>query len=165
MISLMSSEPIQAVVREAVPFDAIRGGDDLDTRLLREMAEEAVRYVRSFRWCIELNEQFFVDGYGGIVALFLFRITIRKVEAPEGVWVVVGDIPSAYLEFEAAPTPHAAFLRYIEGVEEWLTATPEERASGDLIPIEVPPGDEFLDMLRGRMDTLRSLVLPHMREN
>jgi hypothetical protein len=165
IISLMSSEPIQAVVREAVPFDAIRGDDDLDTQLLRKMAEEAVRYARSFRWCRELHEQFFVDGYGGIVALFLFRITIRKVEAPEWVWVVVGDMPSAYMEFEVAPTPHAALLRYIEGVEEWLTATPEERASGDLIPIEIPAGDEFLEMLRVRIDTLRSLVLPHMREN
>jgi hypothetical protein len=106
-----------------------------------------------------------MDGYGGIVALFLFRITIQKVEAPEWVWVIVGDMPSAYMEFELAPTPHAALLRYIEGVEEWLIATPEERSSGDLIPIEVPPGNEFLDMLRGRMDTLRSLVLPHMRED
>jgi hypothetical protein len=142
----------------------MRGDNDLDTKLLRGMAEEAVSYVRSFRWCVELHEQYFGDGGGGIVALFLFRVTIRKFKKPEWIWVVVGDMPSTYMEFEVAPSPRAALLRYIEGVEEWLAATQEERSSGDLIPITVPPGDEFLDLLRGRMDTLRSLVLPHMRE-
>lgn len=60
-------------VHFAVPLDSICGGDELDTKLLREMAVEAVHYIRSFRWCVDLHEQFFSDGYGGIVALFLFR--------------------------------------------------------------------------------------------
>jgi hypothetical protein len=161
----MTVDAIQAAIREAVPFYKIRGGDDEDTGLLRKMADEATRYVRSFSWCAQLHEQYFADGCGGVVALFLFRVTIRKVKAPEWIWVIVGDIPSAYMEFDAAHSPHAALLRYIEGVEEWLAAAPEERSSGRLIPIEVPPGNEFLDMLRGRMDTLRTLVLPHMRKN
>jgi hypothetical protein len=128
------------------------------------MVEEAVRYVRSFQWCTDLHEQFFGDGYGGIVALFLFRVTIRKVKNPEWIWVIVGDIPSAYMEFEPFHSPRAALLRYIEGVEEWLTANDEERQSGDLIPIDVPPGAESIEMLRGRMETLRSSILPNLRD-
>jgi hypothetical protein len=129
------------------------------------MADEAARYVRSFKWCIDLHEQYFGDGYGGIVAVFLLRATIRKFENPKWIWVVVGDMPSAYMELELAPTPRAALLRYIEGVEEWLAASEDERASGDLIPIEVPLGAEFIEKLQVRMETIRSLVLPVMRES
>jgi hypothetical protein len=129
------------------------------------MGEKAVRYVQSFEWCVELHDLYFGDGYGGVVALFLFRITIRGVEEPEWVWVVVGDLPSAYMEFEPSHTPRAALLRYIEGVEDWLAAPDEERVNGDLIPIVVPPGTEFTEMLQGRVGTLRSSILPQIRDN
>jgi hypothetical protein len=161
----MNLDAIQAAIRGSVPLDEIQGDDELDTRLLRQMADDANHYIQSFDWCLTVHEQYFGEGYGGIVAVFLFRVTIRKVEEPEWIWVVVGDMPSAYMEFETGTNPHEALGRYIEGVEEWLAATPEERSSGDLIPIEIPPGDEFLAMLRGRMDHLRSEILPHMRRS
>ena len=149
----------------AVPIEDLRGEDDTDTNLLRDMAEKAVQYVRSFEWCIEIHEQYFADGIGGVVALFLFRLSIQEIAAPEWVWIIVGDLPPVYLGFEGFPTPYAALLLYIEGVEEWLAASPEERASGDLIPIEVRPQAEFLEMLRGRVEALRSAVLPHIRDH
>ncbi len=159
------AEPrIFSPARSAVPIEAIQGDDEQDTNLLKTMAAEALAYLESFAWCIEIHEQYFGDGVGGVVALFLFRVTIGELAEPEWVWVIVGDIPSAYLEFEGFPGPRAALLRYIEGVEEWLAASPEERESGDLIPIEVPPDRELNEALAGRMRTLRSLVLPHMRD-
>jgi hypothetical protein len=147
----------------AVPVESICGGDELDTKLLREMADEAAGYIRSFRWCIDLHEQYFGDGVGGIVALFLHRVTIRGCQNPEWIWVIVGDIPSVYLEFEGFPSPRAALSRYIEGAEEWLAASPEARESGEIIPIDVPPEPELLDALAGRIKTLRTLVLPHLK--
>jgi hypothetical protein len=159
----MNPNTLQAALRDAIPVSDITGDDDVDTQLLREMAEKAAVYVRSLSWCLNLHEQLFGEGVGGIAAIFLFRVAIRKVKKPERIWVVVGDFPSAYMEFEAASNPQAVLLRYVEGVEEWLDASVEERDSGDLIPIYVPPGDEFIQMLRGRMGTLRSLVLPHLR--
>lgn len=79
--------------------------------------------------------------------------------------MVVRDIPSAYMEFEPSHSPHAALLRYIEGVEEWLAANEEERLNGNLIPIDVPPGDEIIETLRGRIRTLRSVILPSLRDS
>jgi hypothetical protein len=153
------------LVHSAVPLNELHGDDDLDTKLLRAMAEEAIRYVRSFPWCIELHETYFSDGVGGVVALFLSCVTIRQAETPEWIWVIVGDLPSAYMEFEPSHSPRAALLRYIEGVEEWLAASEEERPSANLIPIDVPPGTEFIDMPQGRIETLRSLVLPNLLDS
>jgi hypothetical protein len=76
-------------------------------------------------------------------------VTIRGYEVPEWLWVIVGDIPSVYLEFEGFPTPDAALARYIEGVEKWLAASPRERKSGGIIPIEVPYEPEWVEALTG----------------
>ena len=84
----MNPKSIHAVLRGAIPVSEISGEDDLDTHLLRDMAEQAAQYVRSFAWCLELHEQFFADGVGGIAAIFLFFVTIRKVKKPEWIWVV-----------------------------------------------------------------------------
>jgi hypothetical protein len=152
-------------VLSAVPIQSLRGEDEQGTRLLRDMASQAVRYVREFPWCVELHEQYFGDGIGGVVALFLFRITIVGLESPEWVWIIVGDLPSSYFGFHGFPTPRAALLLYIEGVEEWLAASPDERASGDLIPIDVPQNPESLELLSGRAAMLRATVLTHIRDN
>jgi hypothetical protein len=50
-------------------------------------------------------------------------------------------------------------------VEEWLAASLEERDSGDLIPIKVPPDPDWLEALAGRMEALRKSILPHLRDS
>ncbi len=143
----------------------MRGEDGLDDKLLREMADQAIRYVRSFQWCLDIHEKYFGDGFGGIIALFLFRVTIRGRETPEWIWVFVGDLPSSYLEVDGFHTPRKALLRYITGVEDWVGTREDEREKrDDLPPIEVPPGPEILEILKGRIDTLRCHVLPHMKD-
>ena len=139
--------------------------DELDDSLLKEMAEEADRYIRSFPWCIDIQDKFFGDGYGGIIALFLFRVSIRGGAEPEWIWVIVGGIPSAYLDTaEDIPSPQDALARYLEGVEDWIATPANERASRrDLPPIDGPPGRKFTEMLETRIATLREHFLPHFR--
>jgi hypothetical protein len=143
----------------------MRGEDALDDNLLQEMADKAIRYVRSFEWCLDIHEKYFGDGFGGIIALFLFRVSIRGAETPEWIWVFIGDSPSCYLEAGGYPSPRKALLRYVTGIEDWIGTREDEReARSDLPPIKVPPGPEILEILKGRMDTLRCHVLPHMKD-
>jgi hypothetical protein len=153
-------------IQSAVPLAEMRGDDELDDKLLHEMADKAIRYIRECPWCIDIHEQFFGDGYGGIVALFLLRVTIRGLKNPEWIWVIVGDMPSAYLEAEGFKSPQAALRRYIDGIEDWIATPENERGSRkDLPPIDVPPADEFIEMLRVRMETLRAQILPHLQSS
>jgi hypothetical protein len=148
----------------AVPLDLLRGDDELDHKLLLEMADEAIRYISGFEWCIGIHERYFGDGFGGIVALFIFRVSIRDTREPEWIWVIVGDLPSAYLETKGFPSAQAALERYIEGVEDWIdTPERERRTRTDLPPISMPSGDEHIQMLKSRMDTLRASFLPHLK--
>ena len=73
-------------VNGVVPVDQMVGGDEEDTRLLRVMASSAENYLRCFPWCEGVRESYFGDGYGGIVAVFLFRILPAREGVPAWLW-------------------------------------------------------------------------------
>jgi hypothetical protein len=151
---------------QVIALDSIVGDDETDTRLLREMANEAERYIRSFAWCLQLNEGFFTDGFGGVVAIFLFRGDIANLGKDQWTWVLVGDIPSVYLEMDDEHvSPHDALHRYIEGIEKWITAARSGLSLQELIPIDAPTDPNVLDVLTGRIDTLRKHILPHISKS
>jgi hypothetical protein len=84
------------------------GDDEEDSRLLQIMADDAQSYLRSFKRCKGIRETFFGDGYGGIVAVFLFRIERESADVDEWLWVVFGDVPPAYLVTDECKTPSEA---------------------------------------------------------
>ena len=131
------------------------------------MADEAIRYLSAFEWCLGIHDKYFGDGFGGSrVRSSCFACSIRNLQQPpEWIWVIVGDLPPAYLKSEDFPSAKAALERYIEGVEDWV-ATPEDEERGYSRrppPIVVPPGGEALEMLTSRMSTLRQSFLPSMK--
>src|SRR5580765_8177850 len=137
--------------RQVIGLDGIVGDDETDTRLLREMAQEAECYIRSFEWCLRLREGFFAGGFGGIIAIFLFRADIARLGENKWTWVFVGDIPRAYLEMDDEHrTPYSALQRFIAGIEEWVVAVRSNRPLHDLIPIEAPTDPEALEALTKR---------------
>ena len=85
------------------------GNDEEDTKLLRNMAVAADEYIRSFTWCQTVLRSFFAGGVGGIFAVFLLDIAPARPEAGRWIWIVVGDVPPAYLPLEDAKTPKQVF--------------------------------------------------------
>ena len=101
------------------PVDQMRGDDDEDTALLKGMYEEAASYLRGFKWCRRIAEAYFGLGIGGVVAVFLFRIE-GPPEVDQWLWVVVGDLPPAYLVTDDAPTPAVALEVYCSLMADWV---------------------------------------------
>jgi hypothetical protein len=143
----------------------IVGEDDEDTTRLKEMAVIAQEYVTSFRWCPPIKQVYFTDGVGGIVAVFLVELT-RKIQCgaddDDRLWVVVGDLPSAYLVVEPSDNPGEALERYCAMMEGWITAV---RTGSDLrkvYPVEAPPTKENAAQLKSRLGFVKREVLPSM---
>src|ERR1700683_3971074 len=84
-------------VRRVMPIEHIYGEDAEDTKALRAMALDAERYILSFPWCKSVDTRYFGAGVGGVVAVFLFGILPARAGVDTWLWVVVGDLPSAYL--------------------------------------------------------------------
>jgi hypothetical protein len=149
-----------------IALDAIVGDDDTDTLLLRKMARDAERYVRSFEWCAKLHEGFLADGFGGVLAIFLFRADIAKLGKNKWIWVFIGDVPSAYLEVDYEyRSPQNGLTRYIEGIMQWIAAHENGQSVDGLIPIVSPSDPASLKGLATRAETLRLNVLPFISKS
>ena len=75
----------------------------------------------------------------------------------------MGDIPSAYLPLEDAPSKMSAFETYLEGMKRWVVAAREGREPEpeDCCPtLNVPSTPEWAEALDCRLRTLSEVIRP-----
>jgi len=72
------------------------------------------------------------------------------------VWVVVGDLPPAYLAHEVDDSWQDALRGYVEEMSVWVEAARSGSSLDDVIPVNVPPTPEYADMLASRLDFIRT---------
>jgi hypothetical protein len=154
-----SDAPIAGVV----PVELMTGEDEEDTAFLRGMSQDAEAYLRSFSWCKEVQGSFFGGGVSGIIAVFLFNIRPARPEVSSWIWIIVGDIPSAYLPLEDAPSPAEIFKTYLRGMSKWVELAREGRsgtADDGVPPVNVPATPEWAERLEQRLHSLRLVAQP-----
>jgi hypothetical protein len=145
---------------KVVDTNSMGDGDAEECDLLQQMLDEATAYLSKFRWCASIESSYFGMGVGGIFSIFLFEI--RNTASPEDnlLWVVVGDIPPAYLNVEDGPQdPRSALLSYIEVMSEWVDAVRKGTSVAALIPVNVQPTKKYANSLDSRLTDLRNLFL------
>jgi hypothetical protein len=142
------------------PASQMKGDSEHDTELLKQMLKEAQAYLSAFDWCEAIRESHFGLGVGGVVAVFLFRIIPSREGVDEWLWVVVGDLPPAYLVTDENPTPVSALEAYAEEMKAWVAAAEEGRSVEDFIPVNVPPTHENVEGLKRRLTFLTTEIIP-----
>jgi len=75
------------------------------------------------------------------------------------VWVVVGDLPPAYLAHEPGDSWQDALRGYAEEMGEWVSAVGAGASVDDLIPVNVPATREYADMLASRLEFIRTRLV------
>lgn len=152
--------PDKPPVPGVVPLSEMTGGDEQDITLLRAMAEDAKRYLASFKWCESIREVFFADGVGGIFAVFLARIKASRPDVDEWLWIIVGDIPPAYLVTDWCRNAQQAVQAYLAEMRKWVAEARLGRRSRDVIPVDLPATPEYAEILSRRLDVLEHQILP-----
>jgi len=109
----------------------MKGEDEEETTQLKEMLRQATSYLMSFSWCSGIRESYIGIGIGGVVAAFLFRIQPSREDVDEWVWIIVGDLPAAYITAENAPNPATALDGYIGAMQEWVDAVKQGKSVKD----------------------------------
>jgi hypothetical protein len=146
------------------PLSKFRGQDGEDDKLCRELFNVATAYLTSFNWCTSVTETYVADCVGGLFALVLFHIEPAKSDVDEWIWVVVGDLPPAYIA-PASADPSDALADYIEQMSKWVQAVNEGRSTDGLIPVNTSPTLEWADLLNSRLDFLKREILPFLGTN
>jgi hypothetical protein len=147
-------------ISKMVPVDLIAGDSAVDTNLLREMAAEAKTFILEQKWCESVDRAYLAYGVGGVVAIFLLQITPRSEDVDTFLWVIVGDLPPAYVVVDDNPTAADALDGYCSEMETWVEAVESGECVEELIPVNAAPTRENAAQLGGRLKFLRSKILP-----
>jgi hypothetical protein len=143
------------------PIGLLAGEDEEDTRLLGDMSKTAESYLRSFAWCRDVFGGFFGGGVGGVLAIFLYNVRPTRASIGSWIWIVVGDVPPAYLPLKDANSPAAVFRTYLKGMSRWVALARQGRtatADDGVPPVDVPATPEWVDKLDHRLNSLRLIV-------
>ena len=125
------------------------------------MLARAQSYLTSFHWCQGISERYVGVGIGGVLALFLFRLK-DPGEVDEWLWVVEGDLPSAYFVVDEAATPAAALSAYCELMEDWANAVSAGLPLHNVFPVRAPATLENAQMLQTRVAFMRREIIPNL---
>ncbi len=140
----------------------IVGDDPEDTELLRSMAKTAQDYIGSFSWCPPISGMYLTYGVGGVVAVFQVEFA-RKIQGTDDkLWIVVGDLPSAYLVVEPGDDPGLALERYCELMDQWIAAVRSSSDFRDVFPVTTEPTLKNAESLNRRIDVLRTEIIPRI---
>jgi hypothetical protein len=135
------------------------GSKDADAAAIAQLHQEARDFLVHFEWCEALLEEHVGFIYPGIVGVFLFKIRPSREGVDEWVWIIVGDLPPAYITCEESPNPATALDSYVGAMLEWLSAVDRGESIDELIPVDVPATKENVERLRARLKFLDDNIL------
>ena len=143
------------------PAPFIAREDDEETLQLAEMLQEAKSYVESFEWAPPIRNIWLGLGVGGVVAVFLFQFEEPIRGRDDMLWVICGDLPCAYLVPDNSPNAVSALRTYCELMEDWIDSVETGECHGDVFPVDAPRDQHHANLLRKRIDFIRSRIIPH----
>ncbi len=97
--------------------------------------------------------------------MFLFEISPASSDVDRWIWVIVGDLPTAYVASDDCLTPATALDGYIGEMEEWVDAVESQRPVDDLIPVNTAATPENAVQLKKRLVFLRQHILVLYQED
>lgn len=137
-------------------MDAVTG----DADLYQAMVAEATVHLEQFPWCSSVRTLYAGQGRTRRRRRVPGReVTPSRDGMDQRLWVIVGDLPPAYLVLDDAPSSDAALGRYVDEMEAWVSAVRGGRAIDGVIPVNVEPSPEHAEMLATHLYFLRSRVL------
>jgi hypothetical protein len=145
------------------PLGELKGEDAEETRELQDLAQRALDFVRSFEWCDGVREIRSGIAIAGVVGVFFVSIVPRSAAVDGELWIIVGDVPPAYIVTDDAPTPADALIIYAELMRQWIDAVRQGRGIADLIPVDAEPTKAAADSLDSRLRFLVERVVPQSR--
>lgn len=127
------------------------------------IAQAARDFLLFYNWCGEILQEYVGAHYPGIISMFLFKISPTRSDVDDWVWIIVGDLPPAYLTCDLCPDPTGALEGYIGEMQAWVEAAEHGNSVADLIPVNVPATPERAHLLRSRLRFLYHRILPELQ--
>ena len=141
-------------------LDSIIGENIEETEYLNELKDNAIAFLNGKKWCSKIENGYFCFGIGKVIGIFLFKIIPNGNDVDNIIWVIVGDLPSAYLSPLYCKTVKESLEGYIIEMQKWIDAVKQNATVDDLFPVNVKPTHKYAIMLEKRINFLKDEILP-----
>lgn len=121
---------------------------------------EAKNYIEAFDWCIKTKNCWY-DQENGVyekIGVFLFEIEPKNKTVDDLIWVIVGDLPSVYLD-KGVMTGKIALQTYCELMQEWVDNVINGKPLDECYPVPVEATRKNADLLSNRISFIRTKLL------
>ncbi len=132
---------------------------------LMDDIEEAVDFILGLKWCVSIVNKYFGYSQEGIISIFFFEIDTSDDHVDRGIWIIVGDLPYAYIVTDSAKSPSEALCAYIDEMQRWVYAVQNDLAFNNIIPVSVDNKIENAENLNRRLKFLEERILPDIKES
>ena len=131
-----------------------------EIRFILSLEKRAKEYLKKFNWCLGIKKSWYDSELCiyDLLGIFLFEIEPINSEIDNYIWVIVGDLPSVYLD-ESANSAVEALDIYCELMESWANNIIEGKSVEDCYPIPNEPTNENAELLKSRIEFIRSEIL------
>jgi hypothetical protein len=107
---------------------------------------------------------YLAHGVGGVLAVFFVEFPRKIKGTDDKLWIVVGDLPSAYLVVEPDDSGADALERYCGLMEDWIAAVRDGADLNNVYPVTAEPTRENADSLERRVAFLLAEIIPRMAQ-
>jgi len=145
--------------KNMVDIDKLRDSDIEYSEELIVLADRAIAFMKSQKWCSRVLRGWMDRGWGIRIAIFYFYFEPAYKDIPQNIWVIVGDLPPAYIDAEDNPNGACALDGYVFEMQKWVDAVIAGESVDDLIPVNVPPTKKYAKMLQHRLNIIKKDIL------
>ena len=121
---------------------------------------EAKNYIEDFDWCVSTKKCWYDKNFGIYekIGIFLFEIEPLNDNVDDFIWVIVGDLPSVFLD-KSITTGQEALEQYCELMQEWVDNVKGGKSLEECYPVPVDPTIENAELLNSRIAFVKRELL------
>ena len=130
------------------------------SKIIPMLYEEAQNFLLSHKWCEKVIRGWHSEDFSILdkLGVFLFQIEPADDIADKYTWIIVGDLPSVYLD-ESINTDREALECYCILMEEWSENILQVSSIEECYPVEAAPNTENAELLKRRIVFIRRELL------
>lgn len=140
--------------------DQFSSVDPVESEAIKRLCNEVKIFLKNYSWFRKIKNIWFAGGFSKVSVFF---VDLESIDFDDKLWVIVGDLPPAYLVVDHIPDFKEALLSYAFYMREWVDAVRLKKSIRDCIPVNVAPTAEHADLLERRLDFIEKEYVPGLQ--
>ncbi|MBC8053190.1 MAG: hypothetical protein H7Y13_09000 [Sphingobacteriaceae bacterium] len=131
-----------------------------ELRCILSLHDQASQYLESFEWYVKTIRSWHDKEHSIYekVGVFLFEIQPINESIDDFIWVIVGDLPSVYLD-KSVKTGQEALEIYCDLMMDWVNNVKGRKSVSECYPVPVEPNTANAELLEHRISFIRRELL------